>query len=91
MRKELLIWDSWNKNHIKKHKVTVKEIEEVYYSKTVENQSYLGRMILIGQTKKGRLLLIVISFAKQKEAYIVSARDAGKKERKYYYEKSKTN
>jgi uncharacterized DUF497 family protein len=42
-------------------------------------------LIIIGRTRK-RILTIVLSFEKQKQGYVVSARDASKKERKVYYE-----
>ena len=29
-KKPPLIWDDWNREHIKKHSVTVAEVEEVY-------------------------------------------------------------
>jgi hypothetical protein len=91
MIKNKLVWDKWNKNHIKKHQVTVKEVEEAYKNKIFEISSYLGRKIIFGKQKNNRLLTIVISFAKQKEPYVVSARDTSKKERKVLYEKTKTN
>jgi len=91
MIKNKLFWDKWNKNHIKKHQVTVKEVEEAYKNKIFEIGSYLGRKIIFGKTKNNRLLTIVISFAKQQEPYVVSARDTSKKERKVIYEKTKTN
>jgi uncharacterized DUF497 family protein len=85
------VWDEWNEAHIAKHKVTKQEVEETSKSKTITSISYLGRKLIFGKTKKGRLLTIVISYAKQKEAYVVSARDMSKKERRIYYEKTKTN
>lgn len=79
-----LIWDNWNKEHIKKHNVSIPEIEEVFYSKHKKEQSYLGRIIIFGRTKQNRLLTIVVSYALQKEPYVVSARNMSKKERKKY-------
>lgn len=86
-----LAWDDWNKEHIKKHNVTMREVEEVYHSKFAEKVSYLGRKIYFGKTRKGRLLTVVVSFEKQKKAYVVSARDMSQKERREYYEKNKTD
>ena len=84
-----LIWDDWNKEHIAKHKVTVKEVEEAYKSKTIVKFSYLGRKLILGKTMRDRLLTIIVSFAKQQNPYVVSARDISKKERRIYYEKQK--
>lgn len=85
----VLVWDEWNGEHIKKHKVTIKEVEEAYQSKIVETSSYLGRTVILGKTKKGRLLTIVVSSQKQQHPYVVSARDMSKKERRIYYESQK--
>ena len=86
-----LFWDEWNIEHIKKHDVSVNEVEEVYKSKKITKQSYLDRNIILGKTKKERLLTVVISTEKQKNPYVVSARDMSKKERRYYYEQTKTS
>ena len=85
-----LIWDSWNKEHIKKHKVSVAEVEDVYKSTTVSKKSYQNRTLLIGRTNKGRLLTVILSREKQTNPYVVSSRDASSKERRYY-EKTNTD
>lgn len=89
--KPKLVWDDWNIEHVKKHQVSKEEIEQVYTSKTIKSQTYLNRILILGKTKKGRLLTIVVSQGKQKEQYIISARDMSRKERRYYYEQTKTN
>lgn len=89
-RDKRLVWDKWNLEHIKKHKVTKQEVEEAYQSKDFIRQSYLERLIILGKTRKRRLLTKIISYAKQINPYVVSARDMSKKERRFY-EKSKTN
>lgn len=86
-----LVWDKWNIEHIKKHQVTKEEVEQVYKSKVVKRQTYLNRILILGKTKEKRFLTIVISHEKQKESYVVSARDMSRKERRYYYEQTKTN
>ena len=87
-----ITWDGWSIEHIKKHNVNLSEVREVSRSKKVLRQSYLGRQIIYGITKKKRLLTIVLSFELQKEGYVISARDMNLKERKVYeYEKNKTN
>lgn len=67
------------------------EVEEVFVSKRITRQSYQNRKLLTGKTKNGRLLTIVISKEKQSDPYVVSARDASQKERRYYYEQTQTN
>lgn len=86
-----LIWDEWNKEHIKKHNVTVSEVEEVYKSSKITRKANLNRKLILGETKNGRFLTIVVSTEKQIEPYVVSARDMSKKERRYYYEQTQTN
>lgn len=83
-----LIWDDWNCEHIKKHKVTVDEVKEVFTNKTVVIDSYLGRKMILGVSAKGRLLAVILSYALQKEGYVVSARDMNKREKKLFYEKN---
>ena len=77
-----LIWDEWNREHIKKHGVSEEEVNQAFKAKRVAIESYKGRLIIVGKTVKNRLLTIVLSFEKQKNGYIVSARDSSKQERK---------
>lgn len=86
-KKTCLIWDNWNTEHIKKHSVTITEIEEVYKNKHKKIQSYSSRNLLLGKTSQGRLLTIILATTSQNETYVVSARDQSKKERKIYEEK----
>lgn len=79
-----LVWDEWNRNHIRKHKVTLKEAEEAYKNTFIQVQSYDNRTLYFGKTRKGRLLGIAVSFKKQKGPYVVSVRDMSKKERRLY-------
>lgn len=90
-RKETLVWDAWNREHIRKHKVTVTEVEETYHSTEITRQSYQNRLLILGKTKRGRLLTVVIFKERQENPYVVSARDMSVKERRYYNEKTKTN
>jgi uncharacterized DUF497 family protein len=64
-----LIWDEWNTEHIKKHKI-------VKY----------GRILLIGRINK-RILSIIVAQEEKNTYYVVTARDAAKKERVQFYEK----
>lgn len=84
MRKSKLIWDEWNKEHIKKHKVTVKEAEEAYKNEVGRSGSYDKREMIYGITKDKRAITISVSYAKQKDPYVVSVRDMSKKERRKY-------
>ncbi|EKE05738.1 MAG: hypothetical protein ACD_19C00182G0066 [uncultured bacterium] len=90
-RKFNLIWDTWNLEHIKKHNVSKYEVEIAFKSKDLLIESYRGRILIIGRSKRGRILTISISFEKQKDGYVVSARDSSKKERELYYDEINKN
>ena len=84
MRLPNLVWDAWNREHIRKHKVKVKEVEEAYRNIVGKSGSYDNREMFFGITRKGRPITISVSYAKQKRPYIVSVRDMSKKERRKY-------
>ncbi len=56
-----LIWDEWNRKHIAKHKISVNEVEEVCHGKYQVIDSYRMRILIIGKTKAGKRLGIVLS------------------------------
>lgn len=87
-RKPAIVWDEWNREHIKKHKVSKQEVEEAYEREFGRSDSYLGRQAIYGITKKGKLVTIIVSYKKQPQPYVVSARNLSKKERRDYYENS---
>ena len=88
MKLPKLVWNQWNRQHIKKHKVTVAEVEEAYMHLYGSSGSYSHREMFYGVTKNKRPITIAVSYKKQKRPYIVSARDMSRKERrKYLYEK----
>lgn len=84
------IWDRGNidKNWTK-HKVTNRECEEAFFDrnkKIYKDKLHSGkeeRYILLGKTKKGRLLYTVFTIRKKK-VRIISSRDINRKERKLY-------
>jgi len=82
--KPALVWDAWNKDHIKKHGVTVAEAEEAYHYEVGRTDSYDGRQMFFGVTKKRRLITVAVSYKKQRRPYPVSARIMSKKERRMY-------
>lgn len=79
-----LVWNDWNVKDIKKHKVTVKEVEEVSQSETKSLKSYQGRLLVLGRTKNNRLLTVVLVPEGKDKYYVVTARDMSQKERRYY-------
>lgn len=80
-----LIWDEWNLEHIKKHNVKKQEIENAIRDIKAHREGYSGRMILIGRSGK-RILSMITVKEKLNKYYIVTTRDADKKERKLIYD-----
>lgn len=84
-------WDVGNKGKNKGHGVEDSESEEAFFDgkkvilKDVIHSANEPRFILLGQTRKNRLLFIVFT-KRGKKLRIISARDVNKKE-KYLYEK----
>lgn len=89
------IWDKGNIDKSwRKHKVTNRECEEIFFDKNkkiykdkLHSFDKEDRFILLGKTKKRRLLYTVFTIRKKK-IRIISARDINRKERKLYNEKT---
>lgn len=84
------LWDEGNqqKNWLK-HKVKTKEYEEVFLDdqKKIAKDKFHSksepRFILLGKTKKMRLIYLIFT-TRSKKIRVISARDINKKERKLY-------
>ncbi len=73
--------------HIAKHKLTLKDVEEVLKGDYVCIRGKLNRWLLIGKTKKGKFLTVIVGLRKQKNVYgLVTARPADKEEQGIYRE-----
>ncbi len=86
MRIERLVWDGWNREHIRKHAVSVGEVEEVVAGRWTPEDTYKGRQQLVGSTAAGRILSVILGrVPNQTDAYYVfSARPASSMERRRY-------
>jgi len=85
-------WDQGNeRKNLEKHGVTPQEVEEVFFDppkKLLEAKFHSGkedRYLLIGQTKRQRLLFVVFTI-RNRQIRVISARDLNKKERPLYEE-----
>jgi hypothetical protein len=85
-------WDKGNKDkNWERHKVANRECEEIFFDKNKRifkdnlHSKKEERFILLGKTKRGRLLYTVFTI-RNKKIRIISARDINKKE-KHLYEK----
>jgi uncharacterized DUF497 family protein len=83
-----LIWDEFNSKHIKKHNVTKEEVQEAIQKVNAHRKGYAERIVIIGRAGK-RILAILISPEGDKKYYVVTARDADKKERRLLYDNEK--
>ena len=85
-------WDKGNTGKNNKHSVQDQEAEEIFFderkviAKDVLHSGTEKRYILLGKTKKGRLLYTVFTIRKEK-LRIISSRDVNKRE-EHLYEKS---
>ena len=86
------VWDEGNeRKNLERHGVTAQEIEEAFFDpekKLLEDQLHSGRedrYILLGQTKRSRLLFVVFTIRNRK-IRAISARDLNRKERPLYEE-----
>lgn len=78
---EEVIWDEFNVSHIAEHNVSVGEVEEICSGKIEAYLGHSNRYMVIGKTKAGRILSVVLAQKRDGVFYPVTARDAGRKER----------
>ena len=81
---DMLIWDGWNRAHIARHDVTQQEVEEVCEGRYIVRQGHSGRFIVIGLTSINRMLAVILEASEEKRFYVVTARSAGRRERRIY-------
>ncbi len=85
-----LIWDEWNIKHIRKHSISQQEVEEAIINVVAHRKGYRRRIILIGRSKT-RILSVIAVKEHSSKYYVITARDADKKERKLIYKYEKEN
>lgn len=85
-------WDKWNTDkNWQKHGVSTEEAEQAFFDKKkittddVLHSQIEKRYILIGKTKKERLLYIVYTI-RNDAVRVISARDTNRRENKLYEE-----
>jgi len=83
-----IIWDAWNIKHLKKHSIEKKEVEIALKNLAYHKQTYNNRYLLVGRSRS-RILSIVLKRQEKTTYYVVTARDASKKERRKIYGKEK--
>ena len=85
-----IIWDDWNVAHIGRHDVLPNEVEEVCTSNRIEREAYRQRIFLVGITKTGRILTVILEPREEQGVYRpITAYDASKRSMKAYQEENK--
>ena len=85
-----LIWDDWNVAHIARHDVLPNEEEEACAGNRIEREAYRQRIFLVGTTKTGRILTIILELGEEQGVYRpITAYDASKRSIKAYQEENK--
>ncbi len=79
----ILIWDDFNRDHLNKHSVSVKEAEEACHNILGKFPAKNDRFLLIGKTKNNLVISMIAAIKGAKSIYIVTARDISKNEKKH--------
>src|SRR5579862_5371154 len=86
-RIETLIVDEHRIEHIARHQVTLQEVQEIVFGDFAYIKGREDRWLLIGQTRAGRFLTVVVGKRSAKNAYgLVTARPSRRDERSFYNE-----
>lgn len=84
---ETLIVDEHRLAHIARHQVTIEEVQEVIAGDYAFIRGRQDRWLLIGKTKQGRFLTVVVGERAQRHTYgLVTARPSSREERSFYLE-----
>jgi uncharacterized DUF497 family protein len=76
-----LVIDEDREDHIARHGVTISEVQDVVFGRYLAERTRDGRLLLIGQTRGGRYLAIVVAPRGGNVFGLVTARDAADRER----------
>ncbi len=86
-------WDQANVTHIAKHRVLPQEAEDVFFDKNnvldedLRHSIIEQRFLIIGKTRKGRILYQIFTVRRNK-IRVISSRDINKKEVSLYEKKT---
>ncbi|MBI3558961.1 BrnT family toxin [Candidatus Gottesmanbacteria bacterium] len=86
---EKYLWDRGNLEHIKKHKITSEECEEVFNNRPLLVRKDVGhsqkeeRFEVLGQADAGQKVFLVYT-VREEQIRVISARNQSRKERKFY-------
>lgn len=80
-----LRWTPVNTAHILRHAVRTNEVEEVMEGTYLAEPGYGGRTVVIGRSRTGRYLTIVVEAEGAGQFFPVTARPASRKERRRFH------
>lgn len=83
-----LVWDEWNIRHIKKHGIDIEEVEKAGKNLIYHRKTYRNRYLVIGRSKS-RSITLILNRKRAGTYYVVTARDASRKERRKINEKQR--
>lgn len=85
-----LEWDAWNEEHIARHGVTKREVEDVCHGNhLVYRQSYKGCIMLLGVVGADRILAVILGAKPEQPPgvyYVFTSHPADRKERRIFNE-----
>lgn len=81
-----LRWTPVNAAHVLRHGVRTNEVEEVVDGEHIVEPGHSGRSIVVGPTRDGRMLAVVIEPEGAGVFFPVTARPASRDERRRYAE-----
>lgn len=88
MKIEELVWDEWNEDHIARHGISQREVEEAVFDKASvffrTRSAEARRYAALGLSEAGRYLFIVLEPQAGNKAYVVTARDMTDAEKRRY-------
>lgn len=84
MRVEHVIWSAANVAHVGKHGISPEEVEDVLFTPPLNARrgEREGAYLVLGRTRAGRRLLVVIALRPRNSWYVVTARDVDRAERR---------
>ncbi|WP_290624661.1 BrnT family toxin [Archaeoglobus sp. UBA230] len=88
VKKYSLIWDEWNLNHIAKHGVSKREVEEAVNDERAYIKKHRKRVMVVGSAW-GRILVVILEKIERNDYYVISARDATNSEKRLYRKRGK--
>ena len=88
-----LLWDEWNEDHVLRHGIEPREVEEAVFDASSLVHRTRGRdqprYVILGLTDAGRYLFVVLEPQTGNRAYVITARDMSDGERRRFKARGK--